>query len=139
MLLRSPSLCGIGLLGGQCLSLADSVAVTGTRDGATAAGGPFMLPSLRRFSETVGADLPVRAITKAHVRAFKDSLLGVPSRRTGRPTSPATARKLLGPLASVLSWAVRKGYLDLNPSQGVTQVAAKNDPEARRLPYDEGA
>src|SRR5713101_6131449 len=34
------------LLGGQCLSLADYVAVTGTRGGATAAGGPFMLPSL---------------------------------------------------------------------------------------------
>ncbi len=35
-----------GSLGGQCLSLADYVTVTGTRAGATAAGGPFMLPSL---------------------------------------------------------------------------------------------
>ena len=34
------------LLGGPCLSLADYVRVAGTRDGATAAGGPFMLPSL---------------------------------------------------------------------------------------------
>jgi hypothetical protein len=34
------------LLGGQCLSLTDYVVVTGTRGGATAAGGPFMLPSL---------------------------------------------------------------------------------------------
>jgi hypothetical protein len=47
----------------------------------------------RRFSETVGADLPVRGITKGHVRAFKDALLSAPSRRTGRPTSPATARR----------------------------------------------
>ena len=39
--------CSIGLLGGQCPSLADYVAVTGTRDGATAAGGPFMWPSLK--------------------------------------------------------------------------------------------
>jgi len=31
--------CGIGLLGGQCLRMADYVAVTGTRGGATAAGG----------------------------------------------------------------------------------------------------
>src|SRR6266545_176580 len=34
------------LLGGQCLSLAHYVAVTGTRGRATATGGPFMLPSL---------------------------------------------------------------------------------------------
>jgi len=37
--------CG-RLLGGQCLSLADYVTVTGTRDGATPAGAPLMLPSL---------------------------------------------------------------------------------------------
>ena len=44
---RSPGLAvASGLLAGQCLSLADYVAVTGTRGGATAAGGPFMLPSL---------------------------------------------------------------------------------------------
>jgi hypothetical protein len=37
-------------MGGQCLSLASYVTVTGTRDGATAAGGPFMLPSLSASS-----------------------------------------------------------------------------------------
>jgi len=41
--------CGIGLLGGQCLRMGDDVAVTGTRGGATAAGRPFMLPSLLRL------------------------------------------------------------------------------------------
>ena len=34
------------LLGGQCLSLGGYVAVTGTRAGTTAGGGPFMLASL---------------------------------------------------------------------------------------------
>ncbi len=32
-------ICGIGLLGGQCLSMAAYVAVTGLADGATAVGG----------------------------------------------------------------------------------------------------
>jgi hypothetical protein len=35
--------CSSGLLGGRCLSMADHVAVTRTRGGATAAAGPFML------------------------------------------------------------------------------------------------
>ena len=38
MLLMSPSLCGIGLLGGQCLSLADYVTVTAPPGEAVAAG-----------------------------------------------------------------------------------------------------
>jgi len=90
----------------------------------------------RRFEQAVGVDLPVRSITKQHVRAFKDALLTSPSKRTGRAMSPATVQKLLNALGSVLSWAVRQGYLDVNPAQGVAQVAAKADPEDRRLPYD---
>jgi hypothetical protein len=48
---RGPPRCACGLqrgvgVRGQCLSMADYVAVTGTRGGATAPGGPFMLPSL---------------------------------------------------------------------------------------------
>jgi integrase len=90
----------------------------------------------RRFEQAVGVDLPVRSITKQHVRTFKDSLLTSTSKRTGRPMSPATVQKLLNALGSVLSWAVKQGYLDVNPAQGVAQVAAKADPEDRRLPYD---
>ena len=39
---------------------------------------------LRRFTEAVGADLPVRAITAAHVRSFKTTLLAATG-RTGKP------------------------------------------------------
>ena len=53
------------LLGGQCLSLADYVAVTGTRGGPTAAGGPFMLPSLLCIAEMavvmMSKDIELRA------------------------------------------------------------------------------
>jgi len=38
--------CGIGRLGGQCLSIGDYVAMPGPPDEATAAGGPLMLASL---------------------------------------------------------------------------------------------
>jgi integrase len=90
----------------------------------------------RRFEQAVGVDLPVRSITKQHVRVFKDALLSSTSKRTGRSMSPATVQKLLNAVGSVLSWAVKQGYIDANPAHGVAQVAAKADPEDRRLPYD---
>jgi integrase len=89
----------------------------------------------RRFVETIGGDLPVRAVTKAHVRAFKNALLSGKSKRTGKPASAATVQKLLNALRSVLSWAVKQGYLDVNPAAGITQVATQANPEDRRLPY----
>jgi hypothetical protein len=44
-------MCAVGVgapgpWGGRCPSVGDYVAVTGTRGEATAAGGPFMLPTL---------------------------------------------------------------------------------------------
>ncbi len=89
---------------------------------------------LQRFRATVGADLPVRAITPSHVRGFKTALLGTTG-RTGKTLSPATVKKTMGALASVLSWAKREGYITANPAEGITVAAAKGDPEDRRMPY----
>ena len=88
---------------------------------------------LRRFTEAVGADLPVRAISAAHVRSFKAALLGTTG-RTGKTLSPATVKKNMGALASVLSWSKREGYLTVNPAEDITVAAGKGDPDDRRLP-----
>jgi integrase len=90
---------------------------------------------LKRFTATVGADLPVRAITPAHVRSFKAALLASTG-RTGKTLSPATVKKAMGALASVLSWAKREGYITANPAEGITVAGAKGDPEDRRMPYE---
>lgn len=79
---------------------------------------------LAKFTAACG-DLPVRSITQAHVRSFKASLLGALGSRLNaqgkpRPLSPATIRKSLGALSSVLAWAQREGYIPSNPAQGIT-------------------
>jgi integrase len=90
---------------------------------------------LKRFTASVGADLPVRAITPAHVRSFKTALLTSTSKRTGRAVSPATVQKTLNALRSVLSWGKREGYLSINPAEGISQLVTKADPDEGRLPY----
>jgi integrase len=88
---------------------------------------------LRRFTAVVG-DLPVKSVTPAHVRAFKASLIGSTSKRSGRAMAPGTVQKLLNALRSVLSWAKSEGYVTINPVEGITTIA-KRDEEERRLPY----
>jgi integrase len=99
----------------------------------------------RRFEAVVGADLPVRSITKGHVRAFKDALLKMPARRRGvapdgQPAklAPASIQKQLNALRSVLSWAVSHGYLETNPGTGISHARANgsHNDDTRRLPYD---
>ena len=60
--------------------------------------------------------MPVRAITPAHIRSFKTTLFATTG-RTGGTLSPATVKKALGGLGSVLSWAQREGYLAANPAE----------------------
>ena len=98
----------------------------------------------RRFESAVGGvDLPVKSITKAHVRAFKEALLKTPARRRGldrdgRPVllSPASVQKQLNAVRGVLSWAVRQGYLETNPATGISHARATGrQDDTRRLPY----
>ena len=90
---------------------------------------------LTRFTESVGGvDLPVQAITSAHVRSFKAKLLTM--HVNGRPISGTTVRKLLGALSTVLGWAKREGYLTVNPAEGITVARGRLDGvESGRLPY----
>jgi integrase len=88
----------------------------------------------RRFCEIIGGDLPARAVTQAHVRHFKTTLLTVTSKRTGKAMAPATVQKWLNALRSVLSWGKSEGYLAVNPAEGIT-VSTKADPEDGRQPY----
>jgi len=87
---------------------------------------------IARFVATVG-DLPVKVIAPAHVRAFKAALVATKG-RTGGTLSPATVRKTLGALAAILSWALREGYLTINPAARITIDATDSD-ETGRLPY----
>src|SRR6267378_3988076 len=90
-----------------------------------------------RFEQVAGGDLPVRDITKAHVRAFKASLMETTARNGDTKLAPTSIQKNLTALRSVLSWAVGQGYLENNPATGITHAGAKRAQwETRRLPYD---
>jgi len=110
---------------------------------------------VRRFIELHG-DLPVRQITKAHVRHYKDIMLRLPTRtdhKTRQLTVPQllekyegrddvsrlSARtvndKALGAISAVLSYGVSNGYIEHNPASGV-KVITGGTAEDTRLPYD---
>ncbi len=111
---------------------------------------------LRRFREVVGGDLPVKGITKAHVRRFKDDLMQLPPRVPKKlqgktvpeileavgpdPSTPrltaAAVRKSLAAIQSVLGWAVRQGYIESNPASGLMPREGKALREEGRVPYD---
>ena len=95
--------------------------------------------NMRRFIQ-VNGDLPVKAITKAHVRAFKDAMVRMPVRvvkaqrdlpvpkllaaLANHPDvqrlSPATINeKCLAAVKAVLGYADRNGYRDGNPASGI--------------------
>jgi integrase len=92
----------------------------------------------KRFEQVLGGDVPVRLITKAHVRAYKESLLRTPKRHGNSAVlSPASVTKGLGAIRSVLAWAVDQGYLDVNPADGIRHAGARSaEQRSRRLPYD---
>lgn len=87
-----------------------------------------------RFVAHLGAALPVRRLTQAHLREFKRTLLESTSRRTGSAMAPATARKVLAALRAVLTWGTSEGYLSTNPAVGIT-VKVQEDEDTKRRPY----
>ena len=76
----------------------------------------------------------MRAITTAHVRNFKTSLLATTG-RTGTTLSPATVKKTWTLWRAVFSWAKPEGYVSINVGEGITVATGKGDPEDRRLPH----
>ncbi len=109
--------------------------------------------SVRRFTDVCG-DLPVDAITKAHVRTYRDVLLRTPRRLSHRARtmrlpdlvasvgddpgvqriSPSTVKKCVGAIAALLEWAVENDHAGSNPARGVKVRAPKSNGDGR-LPY----
>jgi Phage integrase SAM-like domain len=91
----------------------------------------------KRLEAVVGGDVPVRSITKALFRAYKDSLVRTPTRHGNSATlSPASLTKGLGAIRSILAWAVGQGYLEVNPADGIRHAGARHEHRVSRLPYD---
>ena len=78
---------------------------------------------------------------KAEVRAFREALLA-PDAKTGKgkgSLAPATVRKNLTRLGTVLSYAVRTGLIETKPASGMAFVARDKTQnlEKRRLPFSD--
>jgi integrase len=103
----------------------------------------------------VNGDLPVRSITKAHVRDFKDAMLQFPKRLNGelrkltvpdviaRVAQGPTVEKLavrtvndkaLGAISAIFGYAVQNGYCDQNPATGIKATGSAPKGPAR-VPY----
>jgi integrase len=110
--------------------------------------------AFRRFVQLHG-DLPITAVTRRHVAAFKDALLKMPARPKrairelpmpeviklvgDNPKVPklsaGSVKKDLAAVQSVISWAVENGYREDNPASGIKIREAKNKSD-ERLPYE---
>lgn len=105
---------------------------------------------VRRFIE-VNGDLDAAAITKAHVREFKDALLRLPARvpnklrgmtvpqivqatrdeqDTPRLSAQTVNDKALGAVGAVLNYGVSNGFLSSNPAEGIKA----NGPKLKQAP-----
>jgi integrase len=109
-----------------------------------------------RFIE-INGDIPVSAISKKHVRAYRDALTGcprsIPKEKAGLPFwelhswaasegQPVLSRatindKAIGAISAVLAVAVRNGEIETNPCEGMKFVLKEGE-VATRKPYDDG-
>lgn len=113
------------------------------------AGGSTLAPktmeehrnAVRMFSEFMGSEVALRAITKKNVIDYKQTLLETPNRYTMRfpgltlpqaikanaklaepfaTLAPKTINmKWLSHLSSILQWASNNGHIETNPAQGI--------------------
>lgn len=103
------------------------------------------------------SDIPVKEITKEHIREFKKLLVKLPSRRPNKINgmslreiikwaeeqpqglsrlSPSTVNKTIACVSAVLGYAAKVGHIDMNPAQGLNMESAKSNQSARmRTPY----
>jgi integrase len=81
-----------------------------------------------RLFEAVNGKLTLSRISKSHLVAFKD-------KRIAEGKAPATIKKQLGAISSLLQYAVNNDYIQNNPATGVKVAQPKvgSDP---RLPYN---
>ena len=109
---------------------------------------------VRRFIEVHG-DLPVKTITRKHVRDFKDAMLKLPKRMNAKMRALTVPRlleqldgrediprlsvrtvndKALGAIGAVFGYGFENGYLDINPAHKIKATGPKNF-EPARIPY----
>ncbi|MCB1334940.1 MAG: site-specific integrase, partial [Roseivivax sp.] len=114
---------------------------------------------IRMFNEFMGRDVPVNAITRKDVIAYKQALLEMPTRAHARfpgltlpqaikankkrahpyaTMAPKTINvKWLSHLSSVLKWSLGNGYIDVNPAQGIrVDMGNAIHQQESRLPFD---
>ncbi|MFN3933256.1 MAG: tyrosine-type recombinase/integrase [Parvibaculum sp.] len=72
-------------------------------------------------------DLPINLIERHHVAAVRDDLIAGRDRKR----APATVKKLMGALQSILQKQVEDGVLKFNPAQGVRVARDRNSRRAR--------
>ncbi|MGI9304671.1 MAG: hypothetical protein ACR2RB_18485, partial [Gammaproteobacteria bacterium] len=109
--------------------------------------------AIKRFIEIYG-DPDIALITKAAFREFRDALLQVPRHRnkamqkmtlpelaeaygadtTVEKIGPATVNKLISAVSSVLTVALKDGYIDANPTTGI-QATAPPKRRTKRHPF----
>jgi integrase len=109
--------------------------------------------SVRRFVDICG-DLAVDNFSKAHLRKFRDTLVNMPSHVSGplremtvpqvvaatkgkrlARIAPATVKKQVNAIGTLLAWCVNNGYLEDNPAKDLTVSSTKSRSASRRLPY----
>ncbi|WP_088561353.1 site-specific integrase [Arboricoccus pini] len=83
--------------------------------------------SARRFDE-ITKSTPIEALTVEQIEAYRDSLLA-----SGK--HPATAKKLVGAVRTLLNFATEKRLIPANPAASV-RVKVTKAPLKRRLPFD---
>ncbi len=130
------------------------------------AGGNTLAPktmdedrnAVRMFSEFIGGEVGVRAITKKNVIDYKRALLETPNRYTMRfpgltlpqaikanaklaepfaTLAPKTINmKWLSHLSSMLQWASNNGHIETNPAQGIrVDTGSRVHQQASYLPF----
>ncbi|TGP27967.1 MULTISPECIES: site-specific integrase [unclassified Mesorhizobium] len=99
--------------------------------------------AVRRFCE-INGDMPVKELTKEHIRKFADRLPELPAnvpvnkldltfdqivflgeRKGWKTVSEATVTKHIQGLRAIVNHAVGQGFLDTNPFEGFRNVKAK--------------
>lgn len=95
-----------------------------------------------RFTTTCGSDKPIGSVSRADVRAFRESLLaGDAKRGKGKGSlSPASVKKYMNLLGTVFSYAVKTGLLESSPVRGMAFIAgeARQDrSDQKRQPFSE--
>ena len=107
-----------------------------------------IMTSLHLLQEVLG-DVPVADINNVTMRHFKETLLKLPrnlrkspayrdksiaevlASGVTQPMNPTTINKQLDRASTLFKWAVRNGYMDRNPAEGLQLPAKKRDDEYR--------